>query len=252
MRNFDVMLSDGSAPVKMWTRGVPVEDSAREQLKKIAALPFIYRHIAVMPDVHLGRGSTIGSVIPTKKAIIPAAVGVDIGCGMMAARTTLTADDLPDTLAPLRSAIESAVPHGRTSGGRSGSDRGAWGEIPDSVSDAWAGDIKSGFESIVDKHPKIAKSNNVNHLGTLGTGNHFVEVCLDEEDRVWFSFTQGLGASATRLEHILSISLKKKCAAGLLISLTRICHIFRKAQSTSQITCMPSSGRKILQRPIEQ
>lgn len=94
---------------KMWTKGVPVEDDARQQLINTAKMPFIFKHIAVMPDVHLGKGSTIGSVIPTKGAIIPAAVGVDIGCGMNALRTSLTAADLPENLAELRSAIEAAV-----------------------------------------------------------------------------------------------------------------------------------------------
>ena len=103
--------------IKAWTRGVPVEEEAKKQLHNIAQLPFIYRWIAVMPDVHLGKGATVGSVIPTKQAIIPAAVGVDIGCGMMAVRTSLTASDLPDNLHELRNAIERAVPHGRTDNG---------------------------------------------------------------------------------------------------------------------------------------
>ena len=102
----------GGVPLKMWTRGVP-EDAAKRQLTNAARLPIVFKHIAAMPDVHFGIGATVGSVIPTLKAIIPAAVGVDIGCGMMACKTTLTAEDLPDNLAPLRSAIERAVPHGR-------------------------------------------------------------------------------------------------------------------------------------------
>ena len=104
-QNFDVIATEGNAPIKMWTRGVPVEDQAVDQLRRTAALPFIYKHLAVMPDVHHGMGSTIGSVIPTKSAIIPAAVGVDIGCGMMAARTSMTSHDLPDSLSGVRSAM---------------------------------------------------------------------------------------------------------------------------------------------------
>ncbi|MBV8636184.1 MAG: RtcB family protein, partial [Burkholderiaceae bacterium] len=100
---YDVLNVEGGRPVKMWTRGVPVEAEAKQQLTNMAKMPFIYKHVAVMPDVHVGKGSTIGSVIPTLGAIIPAAVGVDIGCGMMAAKTTLTANDLPDNLGPLRS-----------------------------------------------------------------------------------------------------------------------------------------------------
>lgn len=105
--NYELMATQ-NAPVKMWTKGVPVEDEARQQLINTAKMPFIFNHVAVMPDVHLGKGSTIGSVIPTLGAIIPAAVGVDIGCGMNALRTSLTAADLPDNLAELRSAIEAA------------------------------------------------------------------------------------------------------------------------------------------------
>src|SRR3984957_21039129 len=95
------------APIKSWTRGVPVEDSAMQQLRNVASLPFIHRHVAAMPDVHWGMGATVGSVIATKGAILPAAVGVDIGCGMVAAKLTLMcASNLPDTLVPLRYAIE--------------------------------------------------------------------------------------------------------------------------------------------------
>ncbi|WP_028454989.1 RtcB family protein [Chitinilyticum litopenaei] len=174
-------------PIKLWTAGVPVEDEAREQLINTAKMPFIFKHLAVMPDVHLGKGSTIGSVIPTIGAIIPAAVGVDIGCGMMAARTTLTASDLPDNLFGLRSAIEAAVPHGRTPGPR---DRGAWGNTPETVDAMW-GVLQPGFKAITDKYPRLKNTNNHKHLGTLGTGNHFIEVCLDEADRVWFMLHSG-------------------------------------------------------------
>lgn len=112
-------------PVKMWTNGVPVEDEAQKQLENAARLPIVFKHIAAMPDVHYGIGATVGSVIPTFKAIIPAAVGVDIGCGMMACKTTLNARDLPDNLGPLRSAIEKAVPHG-SNPKRMGRDKGSW------------------------------------------------------------------------------------------------------------------------------
>src|SRR5262249_39487967 len=148
-----------------------------------ASLPFIYKWLAVMPDVHYGKGSTIGSVIPTKGAIIPAAVGVDIGCGMMAVRTSLNASDFPDDLAGVRSALEAAVPHGRTSG-RGGRDKGAWHDLPLAAGEAWDA-LRPGFDTIIAKHSKLKKANTANHLGTLGTGNHFLEVCLDEENRVW-------------------------------------------------------------------
>ena len=177
----------GGVPIKMWTRGVPVEDEAKRQLTNAARLPIVFKHIAAMPDVHFGIGATVGSVIPTLKAIIPAAVGVDIGCGMMACKTTLTAEDLPDNLAPLRSVIERAVPHGRSPGPR---DPGAWGKVPGSVDTAWAL-LEPEFTELCRDYPKLAKTNNRVHLGTLGTGNHFIEVCLDEAGFVWFMLHSG-------------------------------------------------------------
>jgi tRNA-splicing ligase RtcB len=185
--NYDVIQEQGAAPIKLWTRGVPLEDQARQQLQNIAKLPFIYKWISVMPDVHLGKGATVGSVVPTIGAIVPAAVGVDIGCGMIAARTTLMASDLPDNLAEIRSAIEHAVPHGRTVGKR---DKGAWDTPPALTVDGWSS-LVSDFAQITAKHPKLGRTNNLHHLGTLGTGNHFVEVCLDEEQRVWFMLHSG-------------------------------------------------------------
>ena len=176
-------------PIRMWTEGVPVDNAAREQLRNTARLPFIFHHLAVMPDVHLGKGSTIGSVIPTRGAIIPAAVGVDIGCGMIAARTTLKAADLPDRLSGLRAAIEAAVPHGRTVG-RGKRDQGSWQHPPPPVDALWAA-LLPGFRRIVEKYPRLQQSNHHQHLGTLGSGNHFIEVCLDEAERVWFMLHSG-------------------------------------------------------------
>jgi len=184
-------------PIKAWTKGVQVEDAAKQQLRNVARLPFIYRWIAAMPDVHWGMGATVGSVIPTKKAIIPAAVGVDIGCGMMAVRTTLAASDLPDNLKSIRTAIEKAVPHGRTdNGGRN--DRGAWKHTPSRQLEVWS-DLKPRYDAIVDKHPRVGRGNDLNHLGTLGTGNHFIEVCLDEESRVWFLLHSGSRGVGNRI-----------------------------------------------------
>lgn len=187
--HYDVIHEKGAAPIKLWTRGVPLEDAARQQLQNIAKLPFIHGWVAVMPDVHLGKGATVGSVVPTIGAIVPAAVGVDIGCGMMAARTTLMASDLPDNLSAMRSAIEHAVPHGRSST-RGGRDKGAWENPPALALDGWS-QLVSDFEQIKAKHPRLAKTNNLHHLGTLGTGNHFVEVCLDEDQRVWLMLHSG-------------------------------------------------------------
>jgi tRNA-splicing ligase RtcB len=166
-------------PIKRWTRGVPVETAAINQLKKAATLPIIHHHVAAMPDVHKGIGATVGSVIPTRGAIIPAAVGVDIGCGMMAVKTSLRASDLPDNLSYIRSAIEREVPHGRTQSRRRGRDKGSWDEVPHAVATRWR-EIEDRFWKIVDKYPSVERSNHAVHLGTLGTGNHFIELCLDE------------------------------------------------------------------------
>jgi tRNA-splicing ligase RtcB len=186
---FDYQHVAGGVPIKMWTRGVPVEDEARAQLARAAQMPFIFRHVAVMPDVHVGIGATIGSVIPTKGAVIPAAVGVDLGCGMMAARTSLMASDLPDNLEGIRAAIEQAVPHGRTLG-RNKRDTGSWGSPPPAIVEAWA-TLAARFERITDKYPRLKNSNNLVHLGTLGTGNHFIELCLDEAQCVWVMLHSG-------------------------------------------------------------
>ena len=205
-RNHDVIQTPSGGLIKAWTQGVPVEDKARTQLENIASLPFVHKWVAVMPDVHLGKGATVGSVIPTEGAIVPAAVGVDIGCGMMAVRTSLSASDLPDGLGGVRSAIEAAVPHGRTHNGRRG-DRGAWSDLPDEHGRVWANVLEPGFRTIVEKHPAIAKSNHAPHLGTLGTGNHFIELCLDEEDRVWVMLHSGARGVGNRIgSHFIGLA----------------------------------------------
>lgn len=188
--SYETMNVEGGVHVKSWTRGVPFEDEARAQLQNVARLRFIHGWVAAMPDVHWGIGATIGSVVPTRGAVIPAAVGVDIGCGMMAVQTTLVASDLPDSLGEMRSLIEKAVPHGRSSGRGKGRDKGAWGTLPDPVEQVWAR-FAPGFESIAEKHRGVRKANHATHLGTLGTGNHFIEICLDESDRVWFMLHSG-------------------------------------------------------------
>ncbi|HET9623149.1 MAG TPA: RtcB family protein [Kofleriaceae bacterium] len=196
MASYDLFETPG-VPIKAWTRGVPIEDAAKQQLQNVARLPVVFRHVAVMPDVHFGIGATVGSVVPTEKAIIPAAVGVDIGCGMMAVETSLAAHQLPDSLAPLRTVIERAVPHGRTANGGRG-DRGAWHDIPAPTGAAWAG-LATGYRQLVARHKKLGTGNDVNHLGTLGTGNHFIEVCLDERDRVWFMLHSGSRGVGNRI-----------------------------------------------------
>ncbi|WP_146646137.1 RtcB family protein [Labilithrix luteola] len=184
-----VTLETAGAPIKAWTQGVPFEAEAEAQLRRVASLPFLHKWVAVMPDVHAGIGATVGSVIATKGAIIPAAVGVDIGCGMIATRTTLRASDLPDNLHGLRCAIEAAVPHGRTDNGGPG-DRGAWHDLPEDVVSAWT-ELEPDYTALTDKFPKLGRGTSVHHLGTLGTGNHFIEVCLDESEQVWFMLHSG-------------------------------------------------------------
>ncbi|MEM7097963.1 MAG: RtcB family protein [Pseudomonadota bacterium] len=172
-----------NALIKSWTEGVAFEDQAFAQVLNVTSLPFIHKHVAVMPDVHWGIGATVGSVIPTKGAIIPAAVGVDIGCGMVAARTTLTANDLPESLSGIRAETEDAVPVGQ-------------GEHKVSpYKDTYR---KSGLARLLDKHPKLATMTRgniwdkaVRQTGSLGGGNHFIEVCLDAEDRVWVMLHSG-------------------------------------------------------------
>jgi tRNA-splicing ligase RtcB (3'-phosphate/5'-hydroxy nucleic acid ligase) len=184
MANFDY-IETGGAPIKAWTRGVPIEAAARQQIENVASLPFIHQHVAIMPDVHWGRGATVGSVIPTVGAIIPAAVGVDIGCGMAAVQTTLRAADLPGTLAPLRSKIERKVPVGNGPGGDHK-------EPPAStVSALRDAGLPARLDAILAKHPKVRGDKLVRQMGTLGGGNHFVEVCLDEGDRVWVMLHSG-------------------------------------------------------------
>jgi tRNA-splicing ligase RtcB len=186
------VLSGNHRPIKMWTDYVPVNENALEQLKNIAQMPFIYRHVAVMPDVHLGKGATVGSVIATKGAIIPAAVGVDIGCGMTAVKTSLKAKDLPDNLAPLRSEIEKVIPVGEA--------------IHKDVSNRrrlMYNSLNSPlFNHLLEKYPKIKTNRDpVYQIGSLGGGNHFIELCLDENQDVWImlhSGSRGIGNSIGR------------------------------------------------------
>lgn len=195
-------------PIKMWTDGVPVEDQAMQQLVNLSAMPFVYKWIAAMPDVHWGMGATVGSVIATKKAIIPAAVGVDIGCGMMAVKTSLTANDLPDSLHAMRSAIEVSVPHGRTdNGGRN--DKGSWQNLPDGLIDFWNKEFADGYKSITDNYPNLNRGTTIGHLGTLGTGNHFIEVCLDLDNNVWIMLHSGSRGVGNRIgSHFIELAKK--------------------------------------------
>lgn len=194
---FELLDSAGGKPIKAWTRGVFVEEQALKQLKNIARLPFIHKHLAVMPDVHFGMGATVGSVVATKGAIIPAAVGVDIGCGMMAQQLSLKASDLPDNLASIRNSIERAVPHGfETIQGRSV--KGSWAVTPNSVLGRWRL-LEKRYQDIVEKYPKIDHKSPSSQLGSLGGGNHFIELCLDEADNVWVMLHSGSRGAGNKI-----------------------------------------------------
>lgn len=165
------------------------------QLRKTASLPIIFKHVAGMPDVHQGIGATVGSVIATKQAIVPAAVGVDIGCGMMAVRTSLHANNLPDNCDAIRSDIERAIPKGFETNHTANHVKGGWKVTPNSVVRIWNDRFEDRYKRIVAKHPKV-QAKNATQLGTMGGGNHFIELCLDEDDRVWVmlhSGSRGLG-----------------------------------------------------------
>src|SRR5690606_15515583 len=179
------MNRESETPMGIWVCGVRLEVTVCDQLRNVVSRPFVGPWVAVKPDVHLGDGATVGSVVPTQGAIIPAAVGVDIGCGMAAVRTTLNARDLPDSLARLRSAIERAIPVGNGPGGEHR-------KTPDSVETALAhSGLWHRLERIKAKHPRIRLDKVEKQLGTLGGGNHFIEVCLDESEAVWMMLHSG-------------------------------------------------------------
>ena len=177
------MLNKGKIPVKIFTSDV--DSASLTQLGNLSQLPFIHSHIAAMPDVHAGIGATVGSVIPTRGAIIPAAVGVDIGCGMNAVRLSLKASDLPDNLYGIRSAIEQRVPVGFDQHERP------------TTQGATLKNMEKHLDAITDKHPGLIKMVKNFHrtwgkqLGTLGSGNHFIELCIDESDDVWVMLHSG-------------------------------------------------------------
>jgi tRNA-splicing ligase RtcB len=219
LSDYEILKSaDGAERIKMWTKGVPVEDSAKKQLLNVASMPFIHGWVAVMPDVHWGMGATVGSVIPTVGAVIPAAVGVDIGCGMLAAMTSLTANDLPDNLLGIRTAIEAAVPHGRSDNGKS-NDVGSWrnDKIPLDQAAAWA-EMSLGYDKILSKHPQASAKNTFNQLGTLGSGNHFIELCLDENNQVWIMLHSGSRGVGNRIGSYF-IEVAKKDMGNLISNL---------------------------------
>jgi len=191
-------LSDAAVPVHIWTEDI--EQEATQQLANIARLPFVHSHVAAMPDVHAGIGATVGSVIPTRGAIIPAAVGVDIGCGMIATRLSLDASALPDSLSAVRAGIEARVPVGF--------------DMHDErrVRETGVKRLEDRFDVLLERAPALTKMMRKpdawrRQMGTLGGGNHFIEVCLDEADRVWVmlhSGSRGIGNQIGR--HFIALA----------------------------------------------
>ena len=183
------VIATAGRPVKAWVSGVEFDEGARKQVANMAALPFVHSHVAVMPDVHVGRGATVGSVIPTIGAIVPAAVGVDIGCGMIAQKLTLRAEDLPTDLRGVRKAIEGAIPVGR-------------GQHRDPVAAAeraWETDLGGRYSQVVKHAPQVSTRNVREQLGTLGSGNHFTEMSLDESGDVWLVLHSGSRGAGNRI-----------------------------------------------------
>ena len=170
-------LKGGRVPIKLWARPAEVEPAALDQLRRIASLPWVFDHVAAMPDVHLGKGATVGSVIAMRDAVSPAAVGVDIGCGMAAVPTSLTAAELPDDLRALRSAVEKAIPVG-------------FAAHPEVTKDVDQLELWGRFDEL---SPAVANRWHKarTQLGTLGGGNHFIELCLDTADTVWLMLHSG-------------------------------------------------------------
>jgi tRNA-splicing ligase RtcB len=199
-----VTQEEGARPVKVWTDSV--EPQAMEQLRNAARMPFIHPHgVVAMPDVHMGIGATVGSVLATERAIIPAAVGVDIGCGMNALRLSLKASDLPDSLAAVRAQIERDVPVGFSMHQRE-----------QTVASNWTGReaLRDGYAVLTTKHPKVKTSdkNVAAQLGSLGGGNHFVELCLDESGDVWVMLHSGSRGTGNAIGRYFIERAKEECA----------------------------------------
>jgi len=204
-------------PILAWVDGVPVEGDAITQLKLATQMPFMFKHIAAMPDMHVGAGCCIGTVLATRGAVIPSAVGLDLGCGMTSILTNLTIDDIPPVKRPsLRAEIERKVPTGRSNHGGPG-DKGAWRDIPKRVINIWRDKLERDWISIIDKHPKIKGRhtiNHVNHLGTLGGGNHFIEICVDFKGAIWIMLHSGSRGVGNNIGQYFIKQAKDSCKRG--------------------------------------
>ncbi len=200
----------GSKDIRLWTPELEVEPQALAQLDNIAALPWVFHHVAVMPDVHLGVGATVGSVIAMKDALAPAAVGVDIGCGMGAIKTSLKASDLPDNLEALRSAIEAAIPVSHNSHDVFALEKMSRHRVASPLMD----EAHSVFGQFSQLHPKVQSlyQRALNQAGTLGGGNHFIELCLDQGDVVFGQQREHEGPNVWMMLHSGSRNIGKELA----------------------------------------
>jgi tRNA-splicing ligase RtcB len=194
------IINGGAVPIRSWAPPHEVDSDVIRQLQNVARLPWVAHHVAVMPDVHLGRGATVGSVIAMRGAVCPAAVGVDIGYGMAAVRTNITASDLPDSLRELREHVESVIPVGR--------DRHtapAWNSVGAALR-ARGAELLNGFDAL--HGPVKGLGSTVSEqLGSLGGGNHFLEVCLDTDENVWLMLHSGSRrVGAALAEHHMAVA----------------------------------------------
>lgn len=205
-----VEVPGAQVPIRMWTDPAAVEDVAMQQLRNVATLPWI-KGLAVMPDVHFGKGATVGSVIAMRGAVCPAAVGVDIGCGMSAVKTSLTANDLPGDLSRLRSKIEQAIPVGRgmhdapvDPGRLHGFPTAGWGDF-------WA-----RFDGVAEA-VRFRQERATKQMGSLGSGNHFWEFCIDDDQAVWIMLHSGSRNIGKELaEHHMGVAQKLPQNQGLV------------------------------------
>lgn len=222
-QNYDIIpgLIGGSLGItKAWKHGVEFDEKTIDQLMKTASLPFVYKWIAAMPDAHFGNGSTVGTVLPTIGAVVPAAVGVDIGCGMCAYQLPFTRQQFIGYEQTIYEAINKKVPSGRTNNGGPG-DRGAWHNIPEEIQKIWDDQFSSEYHKIIMDDPGACAKNTVNQLGTLGTGNHFIELAqeidgsikdLEDNGRVWIVLHSGSRGLGNKIGSHFTNAAKELCA----------------------------------------
>lgn len=196
--------------VKHWTEGVPIESDVWEQTKKITKLPFV-EMVCLMPDAHYGIGCSIGTVVVTKGAVVPSLVGVDQSCGMNCFNTGMKYDDIKDNLQEIKDNIEKSIPHGANLN-RNEIDYGSWQDIPNKVQSHWDLSLKEGFQYLSNKYPGIKNHhNNVNQLGTLGGGNHFIEISKDDNDYIWVVVHSGSRGIGNKISRVFIDLAKSEC-----------------------------------------